>query len=92
MQQTQLARKGEGVYFSGKKDVYERYLLLLDLANRSVRRFATDRPRWVYCTFMLQYLTAWADSCCLSLHEAMREPNSGIGDKVGTPTSFAFIY
>ena len=31
--------------------------------------------------YSMQYLTTWADSSCLSLYKAMREPDDEIGDK-----------
>ena len=45
-----LPERVDGSNFSGKEDVYGRYLLGTDLANQSIRRYATRRPHWVYCT------------------------------------------
>ena len=75
------------------KDVYERYLLCVNLANSNVQEESateTSTSGVLYTVRsnamrmrggFLQYVLAWADSSCLSLYKAMREPTHGIGEK-----------
>jgi hypothetical protein len=83
---TPIVRKGEvGQNFSGKKDVYERYLLCVNLANSKVQEETQlRRPLWVYCTLSYSLdnvnisrrgLSSW-----VSLYKARREPTHGIGE------------
>ena len=39
-----------------KKDVYERYLRLSNLANSSPEDAQPERPHWVYCTLFASFL------------------------------------
>lgn len=76
-----------------EKDVYERYLLCVNLANSIVQEESateTSTSGVLYTVRsnanriqvgFLQYILAWADSSCLSLYKAMREPTHGIGAK-----------
>ena len=67
LQLTQLVREGERVKTLWKKDVYGRYLQSLKSRKfeSSSEETQPKRPRWVYC-ILLQYLTTWANSSCLS--------------------------
>ena len=73
-----------GSRHSGKKDVYERYLLRADLANQSSED--TQRGVHIGCIVLYsrsceyrQYLSAWAIEL-LILSKAMREPARGMSE------------
>ena len=71
-----------------EKDVYGRYLQRADLANLQHMYEDTqlERLRLVYC-ILLQYILAWANSSCLSLHMGNARACTWGKREVVTPTS-----
>ena len=83
-----------------RKDVYERYLLLSNLANLNVKKIRQrKRPLRVYNALMVTFA---CHSCCiytrrglmrcLSLTETMREPDSGISRSTESHVFLFYIW
>jgi len=95
LQATQIVRKGEvGQNFSGKKDVYERYLLGTDLANQSIRRYATGASTLGVLHSVLffgqcQYISAWAIELLILMQGNARARTWD--ERSRAPTSFRLI-
>ena len=85
---TRITRKGMRVDFTGKRTFTDVIFYIRISQIHCARRYATERPRWVYDTlsavavatvFQAVISHGVGYSCCLSLHKAMREPGCGIG-------------